>query len=294
MAPFCALGLGEILWDILPSGRKLGGAPANFAYHINALGGLGIPVSSIGDDDLGEETLEVLERSGLETSCISRHPFAPTGTVNAVIDAQGVATYLFPDNVAWDYLNFSTLTRHRATSADIICFGTLAQRSETSRTAITDLLRSAPQALRIFDINLRQNFYSPTLIQDSLALANVLKINDEELHILKAMFSLPTDETDALELLRAQYALELLVLTRGENGSLLMTEDALSDLPGVPTRVVDTIGAGDSFTAAVALASLHGHNLDTINRYATRVAAHVCGQSGAMPPIPKQLTITAL
>lgn len=292
MAPVTAIGVGEILWDVMPHGRTLGGAPANFAYHINALGGVGIPVSRIGNDDLGREAVFVLGENRVSAEHISIDQIFSTGTVNATIDEHGVATYTFPDNVAWDFLAFDETTRTLAGTSDIICFGTLAQRSEVSRKAIKKLLVGAPQALQIYDINLRQDFYTPGRIRASLALADVLKINDDELRLMIDMFSLPDSEREALDVLLCRHDLKLAVLTRGSRGSLILSPTDVSDLPGTPTSVVDTIGAGDSFTAAMALAYLHGQSLDEINRYATRVAAHVCGQAGAMPPMPEELRIT--
>lgn len=291
MTKFTAIGLGEILWDVLPDKRMLGGAPANFAYHVNALGGVGIPVSSIGDDELGQEALRTLEENNVSTAYISVDPEHPTGTVNATIDAHGVATYSFPDDVAWDFLTFDNATTELVSKADAICFGTLAQRARTSRTAITGLLKSAPNALKIYDINLRQDFFTPDRIKASLALADVLKINDDELVMIMNMFGLPRDEREALDLLRCRYDLKLGVLTRGGEGSLIVSEDGFSDIPGVSAQVVDTIGAGDSFTAAMTLAYLHGRSLDEINLYATKVAAYVCGQAGAMPDMPGELRL---
>jgi len=291
MTRFSAIGLGEILWDILPDGKKLGGAPANFAYHVASLGHSGIPISRIGDDALGRETLAELENHDVSTKYISVDPIHPTGTVDAAIDDHGIATYTFPDNVAWDFLDFDVTTLSLAATADTLCFGTLAQRSEVSRKAIHSFLAAAPTALKIYDINLRQDFFSPELIKASLSLADVLKINDDELRLVTEMLSLPSDEQAALQSLITQYDLTLAVLTRGGNGSFILSTNDSSDLPGQPATIVDTIGAGDSFTAAMALAYLSGKSLDKINRYATTVAAYVCGQAGAMPRMPRYLQI---
>lgn len=291
MKPFLAIGLGEILWDVLPTGRKLGGAPANFAYHVSSLGGVGIPVSRIGDDDLGREALEQLVSHGLNIDSISTDPTYPTGTVDALVDAHGVATYVFPDNVAWDVLVLDEKALDLAAKAAAICFGTLAQRSDVSRKSIHAFLEAAPDALKIYDINLRQDFYSPEIIQASLTLADLLKINDDELALISEMFSLPSDKRAALTALMNTHNLKLAVLTQGDKGSLILSPDGFSDLPGQPTIIADTIGAGDSFTAAVALAYLHGHSLNEINRYATKVAAYVCGQAGAMPKMPDWLRV---
>lgn len=291
MQRFVAIGLGEILWDVLPDGKKLGGAPANFAYHVNALGGVGIPVSRIGDDDLGREALEVLKAHQVTSDHISIDPDHPTGTVDAAIDSAGVATYTFPDDVAWDFLSFDKATLDLVAGSDVICFGTLAQRSAVSRGSIHELLGAASSPLKVYDINLRQEFYTPDRIAASMALADVLKINDDELALVSEMFSLPEGEKAALQALLDKHDLTLAVLTRGGEGSLILSRDDVSELPGQPTEIVDTIGAGDSFTAALALAYLHGQSLDQINRYATRVAAYVCGQAGAMPVLPDDFRI---
>ena len=291
MTRHLAIGLGEILWDVLPDTRLLGGAPANFAYHVNALGGAGIPVSRVGDDALGAEALSILATNGLNIDAVSVDPVHPTGTVDARIDADGVATYTFPDNVAWDFITLDKNARSLAAGADAICFGTLAQRSEASRSAIHDFLRAAPGALKICDINLRQKFYSRAIITCSLELADVLKINDDELAILTVMFSLPHDEKEALQALMDHHWLKLCVLTRGDRGSLVLSRDTVSDLPGQSVDVVDTIGAGDAFTAALALAYLNGWDLDALHRRAAEVAAYVCTRPGAMPRMPDGLRI---
>jgi len=291
MPQFTAIGLGEILWDVLPEGRKLGGAPANFAYHVNQLGGVGIPVSRVGNDSLGREALDILQANKVSIDHISIDSVRPTGTVAAVVDEAGIATYTFPDDVAWDFIAMVEADIALAASADVICFGTLAQRASISRKAVRNFLLHAPDALKVYDINLRQDFYTPDRIRNSLDMADVLKINDDELALIIEMFDLPLGERMALDELIDRHGLKLAVLTRGSEGALILSPDDVSDLPGVPTSVVDTIGAGDSFTAAMALAYLHGKSLDEINRYATRVAAYVCGQAGAMPEMPAEFRI---
>ncbi|NDV18101.1 carbohydrate kinase [Pseudodesulfovibrio sp. JC047] len=291
MRPTLALGLGEILWDILPESRTLGGAPANFAYHINGLGGYGVPVSCVGDDVLGREALTQLAQQGLNVHAITVDPEHPTGTVNARIDYQGVASYIFPDDVAWDFLAPNHTAMTLASKAQALCFGTLAQRSEVSQKAIQEVILAAPQALKIYDINLRQRFYTSEIISHSLDMTDVLKINDEELALVTRLLSLPSGEQEALHTLMLRHSLKLAVLTRGEKGSLLLSHTSFSDLPGESVPIKDTIGAGDAFTAALALAYLNGQSLDEINRYATMVAAYVCGCSGAMPELPDTFKI---
>lgn len=292
MVELTAIGLGELLWDVLPEGKKLGGAPANFAYQFGSLGGNGIPVSRVGDDALGREALAILEGRGIPIEHISIDPIHPTGTVDAVIDTNGVATYSFPDDVAWDFLAFGEKTLNMAASVDVICFGSLAQRSSVSQAAIHSMLSSAPHALKIFDINLRQHFYTPECILASLGLADILKINDEELQLVTEWFELPKNEEDALKALLEKHGLKLAVLTRGGEGSLILSPSDRSELSGRPVKVVDTIGAGDAFTAALALAALRGLSLDEINEYASNVAGFVCGQAGAMPSMPNSLKLS--
>ncbi|MDD3311293.1 carbohydrate kinase [Pseudodesulfovibrio sp.] len=293
MPDLTAIGLGEILWDVLPDRSTLGGAPANFAYHVNALGGTGVPLSRIGDDKLGRQTLDALLAKNVSTRHLSLDPDHPTGTVLAKLDPEGVATYTFPDNVAWDFLAPTPDDLLLAARADIICFGTLAQRSPASRQAVRTVLRHAPQALKIFDANLRQHFWDSATLRTSLALADVLKLNDAELDTLTTLFCLPQNPRAAMETLLHRYDLKLAVLTRGPHGSLVLSPQNASDLPGQPTPVADTIGAGDAFTAAMALAYLHGQSTDQINRYAANVAANVCAMPGAMPDMPRELRIDA-
>ncbi len=221
---------------------------------------------------------------------IALDPDHPTGTVQAVLDAQGVASYTFPDNVAWDFLTPDKADLALAGQVDALCFGTLAQRAPASRQTLRALLHAAPNALKIYDINLRQNFFDSGLIRASLGLADILKLNDDELVILTDMFCLPKDEHSALDQLVRRYDLKLAALTRGGKGSLLLAPGATSDLPGQSAAtVVDTIGAGDAFAAAMTLAYLDGDSLDEINRYASQVAGVVCGRPGAMPEMPETL-----
>ncbi len=284
---FC-IGLGEVLWDLLPGGRQLGGAPANFAYHAHALGAESLVVSRVGRDDLGRDILERLNALGLATSGISVDPAAPTGTVSVALDPTGKPTYTIHLDVAWDFLEAGLEVLRVAAAADAVCFGTLAQRHPVARESIRRVLQATrPEALRIFDINLRQRFWSREVIVESLALANVLKLNDEELPILADLLGWPAEDDDRLLARLAQrFDLRAVALTRGARGSLLWTAGRSWDWPGSDLKVADTVGAGDSYTAALALGLLSGKAPEDILRIAHRVADFVCTQPGATPPMP--------
>jgi fructokinase len=284
---FRILAAGEILWDLLPSGRLLGGAPANFGYHAHALGAETRVVSRVGDDLLGREILDRLRASGLSTDGISVDAGAPTGTVSVELAADGQPRFIIHENVAWDRITADEASRAFAARADVVCFGSLAQRREPSRSSIRTLVAATPAAaLRVFDINLRQQFYSSEVVESSLRLANVLKLNDQELPVLAAMFGLRGGVREQVAELAGRFDLQAVALTRGGHGSLLLAAGTWSDHPGLVVKVADTIGAGDAFTAALALGLLAGRPLDDINRHANEVAAYVCSQPGAMPAMP--------
>lgn len=284
-------GIGEILWDVIGDSEKLGGAPINFAFHSAQLGAEAYAISSIGADNRGEEALRILRNSGMTTAHITRIEGAPTGYVTAQIDDRGVATYDFPDNVAWDRIRIEAATLALAVRLDAVCFGSLAQRSPTSKKAIQDYLAAVrPDALKIFDLNIRQNFYSRELIRSSLEQADVLKLNDDEIEIVAEMEGLHGQAEEKLQQLIILYGLKLAALTRGGKGSLLVSRESVSDHPGVKTEILDTIGAGDSFTAVTALGMLRGYPLAMINDQANRVAAFVCSRKGAMVTLPEELS----
>ncbi len=288
--PLRIVGIGEVLWDLLPSGAQLGGAPANFAYHAGALGAEACIVSRVGTDARGDELLRRLHEIGLNTACLQFDDVRPTGTVAVHVDPLGQPRFDIHVDVAWDALEADTCAYGAATSADAVCFGTLAQRSVQSRTTILDLVAATPsEALRVLDVNLRQQYYTRAIIEKSLALATVLKINDTELPRLAAMLSLTGDIHAQIDQLLEQWQLRAVAYTRGEFGSLLRTEQEWSDHPGIPTRVVDTVGAGDSFTAAMALGLLKGWPLDEVNAQANRVASFVASHAGGTPVLPAAL-----
>jgi fructokinase len=284
------IGIGELLWDILPAGRQLGGAPANFACHARSLGADARLVSRIGSDTLGKEILERLRMMGLPEDCVSVDESAPTGTVSVTLAAQGQPSFTIHENAAWDRLTPSVAALALARRADAICFGTLGQRCPRARAAIQLVVAATqPEALRIFDINLRQHYYSTEIIESSLNAANILKLNEQELQVLSDLMDLKGSVGQQIELLAQRHNLQFVALTRGARGSLLYSEGRLSDSPGLFTEVVDAVGAGDAFTAALALALLAKWNLDDANQWANEIACYVCSQSGATPRIPDEL-----
>ncbi len=284
------VGIGEVLWDLLPSGAQLGGAPANFAYHAAALGADSFIVSRVGDDTLGHDIRERIAATGVHVETIQCCAVRPTGTVAVTVDALGQPQYDIRRDVAWDYVEADAAAHRAVGSADAICFGTLAQRGDVSRAAIRELVAASPSnSLRILDVNLRQQYYSRAIIEDSLALATVLKVNDAELPKLAEMFSLTGDVRSQIDQLADRWQLRAIAYTRGECGSVLRTAHEWSEHPGVVTTVVDTVGAGDSFTAAMTIGLLSGWALDDVNALANRVAAFVASSAGGMPPLPADI-----
>lgn len=283
-------GLGEALWDVLPDGRKLGGAPANFAYHAGQFGMDTVAVSALGDDSLGDETCAELDGKGLR-HLMPRVPF-PTGTVQVTLDKAGVPAYDIKEGVAWDNIPFTPEMESLAHECRAVCFGSLAQRNAVSRDAIHRFLKATPKdCMRIFDINLRQNFYTKEVIQESLRMCNVLKINDEELVIIGRMFGYPgLDMSNKCWLLLGKYNLDLLVLTCGVNGSYVFTHGEMSFFETPRVEVADTVGAGDSFTGSLCAALISGMPVAEAHRLAVDVSAYVCTQNGAMPELPDVLT----
>lgn len=284
------IGIGETLWDLFPDGAVWGGAPANVACHAACLGGVAVMVSRVGQDDRGDRGVATLESLGVDCRHVQRDGLHLTGTVSVSLGPAGDASYEFAADAAWDHLAWDPGLGPLAAGAAAVCFGTLGQRAATSRTTIRRFLQEARGALRLFDVNLRQHFHSPDVIRESLALANALKLNDEELPTVAAACGIDAaDPVVAAHELAARLGLRLVAITRGAAGSVLVAEGRTSELPTRATRVVDTVGAGDAFTAAVIVGLLRGRPLDAIHDHAARVAAFVCGQRGATPPIPASL-----
>ncbi len=287
---FRCIGVGEILWDLLPAGKQLGGATTNFAYHAHALGAEALVVSRVGDDALGREILDRLRSLGLSTAGITPDPRAPTGTVSVALDARGTPTFTIHENVAWDFIEAGDHVLREAAQADAVCFGSLAQRSPASRGAIRAVLQATPEtALRIFDINLRQHFWSREIIEESLKLADVLKLNDDELPVVAKLCDLAGDEAAQLRQLAARFDLKAVALTKGAKGSSLLVGDEFQSHPGAKLTIADTVGAGDAYTAALTMGLLAGRTSKAILDYAHRVADYVCTQPGATPPLPPEL-----
>ncbi len=280
------VGLGEALWDVLPEGKKLGGAPANFAYHTGQFGLDTLAVSALGEDRLGDETIAAIEEQGLNYM-MPRVPY-PTGTVQVTLDDEGIPAYDIKENVAWDNIPFTDEMKAVAQNCRAVCFGSLAQRNVVSRGTIKKFLSATPDdCMKIFDINLRQNFYTKEVIDDSLHLCNVLKINDEELVVIGRMFGYPgLDMQDKCWLLLGKYNLDILVLTCGVNGSYVFTPGAMSFYETPKVEVADTVGAGDSFTGTFCACILKGKSVADAHRIAVDASAFVCTQKGAMPKLP--------
>ena len=276
------VGLGEILWDCLPEGKKLGGAPANFAFHAGLLGAETIAVSAIGKDALGDEILRELDAKGLKY--LLPRVKQETGTVQVTLDSEGIPSYEIKTGVAWDNIPFLPEIKQLAENCNCVCYGSLAQRSVVSRNTIKEFLKHTPKdCLKIFDINLRQLFYTKELIHDNLLTCNVLKINDEELDIVTELFALPAlSVEERCHMLLKDYDLKLVILTCGVNGSYVFARGEKSFLETPKVEVADTVGAGDSFTGAFAASILAGHTIHEAHQLAVKVSAYVCTKKGAM------------
>lgn len=286
------VGLGEILWDMFPAGKKLGGAPANFAYHAKAIAQDRVDAfiaSSIGNDPLGKEISAALYELNIDQSYLGIDSRYPTGTVTVKLDQHGSPAYSIDQDVAWDYI--SAIPTKLAQSADAVCFGTLAQRSPASMNSILQFLAEVPDsALKIFDINLRQSYYSLDVISKSLELANVLKINDKEIVVVSRLLGINASAESVLQELIAKYNLKLGILTKGGKGSTLISGTQISSFPGFDVPVQDSVGAGDAFTSAIAVGMLLGYELNHLNVCANKLASFVCSSTGATPNIPDEIS----
>ncbi len=285
------VSVGEVLWDLLPDGPQLGGAPANFAGHARALGAEVTLVSRLGSDSLGADAHRLLADRGLDLRAVTLDPIRPTGTVAVELSLEGQPQFRIQEAVAWDDLMVDAENLSRIRQADAICFGTLAQRSPASREVVQRCVESvSPAALRICDINLRAPFYTAQGIEDSLRMANVLKLNETELVDLAGQFGLNGSAEEQLAAMAGQFGLHTVVLTLGAQGSRVFREGRWTFEPGRRVEVRDAVGAGDAFTAAFVLGILRGWPVQEIQRRATDIAAFVCTQPGATPDLPPTLT----
>ena len=284
------VGIGEILWDILPSGKVIGGAPANFAYHVQELGESSLVVSCVGNDELGREIIARLENMDISTEFLYVDNKHLTGASSVKINKEGKPSYIIMEGVAWDYIPTSTLLCELASKSAAVCFGTIAQRSELSRLTIQKFLGLMEQeTIRVFDINLRQNYYSEEIIKSSLNLANVLKLNENELSVVKKLLKLSGDEKKILNELSKKYSLNLIALTKGSEGSILFKEGIISKHEGYRINVEDTVGAGDAFVAALVTGLLKGYKLDDLHKKANRIASYICSKHGATPSLTNEI-----
>jgi fructokinase len=287
--PVKILGLGEILWDLLPGGRQPGGAPFNFAFHAHQLGQSAAIVSRIGQDDLGREIRDVVCRLGLPDTFLQEDDSHPTGTVQVEVDGRGQPAFTITPAVAWDHLAWEDALEPLVQKARAVCFGTLAQRHPASRATIRRVLDTADNALIVFDINLRQYYYGRAVIEESLNASAWAKLNEYELEVLRKLLDLQGDSPSALLAeLRKRYFLELVALTRGERGCLVQSMEGECDLPGVPVQVVDTVGAGDAFTAGLLVRVLEGASHRQAAAFANRLAARVAAAAGGTPAIRRE------
>jgi fructokinase len=295
--PFLIVGLGELLWDLLPEGKKPGGAPANFAYHARALGDEGLPVSRIGADPLGRELRERLAALGLPPQHVQTDPQRPTGTVHVALDSRGVPSFTITPEVAWDHLAWEPPLAALAARADAVCFGSLAQRSPVSRSTIGAFLSATrPGALRVFDVNLRQSWWSAEVLRDSLGRCSIVKLNETELPVVLQALDLKVHGLgsgggvqEGCRALREAFGLELVCLTLGPEGSLLCTAARTLRSPGVRVEVADTVGSGDAFTAALCHHWLRGASLARTAEAANRYGAWVASQAGPTPAVPADI-----
>lgn len=286
------VGMGEALWDVLPEGKKIGGAPANFAYHVSQFGLPSCVVSAVGADALGREIVENFTSKGL-THLLPEVPY-PTGTVQVEIDQAGIPQYDIRENVAWDNIPFTPQLEELARRTRAVCFGSLAQRNVVSHNTIGSFLDAMPRrddSLVVFDVNLRQGFYNKEILCDSMSRCNILKINDEELVAVSRMFGYPgIDLQDKCWILLGKYNLKMLILTCGINGSYVFTPGNVSFMPTPKVEVADTVGAGDSFTAAFIANILKSRPVAEAHAKAVQTSAFVCTKNGAMPVLPAELT----
>lgn len=280
------IGLGEVLWDCFPDGRRPGGAPANVAYHVQQLGHPAQIASRVGEDALGAELREYLAERGLGVSLLQHDPDHPTGTVTVDTTDPSQPRYTIHESVAWDFLECTGELVSAARGAAAICFGTLAQRGPTSHSTVQQCLAAATDSLLVYDVNLRQDYYDRLLLEKSLQAAHVVKLNHEEMPVVAGALGLSTADNAAMARdLQARFEISVVCVTRAADGCALYGVDDQCELPGVPVTVVDAVGAGDAYTAALISGLLRGWSLRRTATLANQVGAWVAGQAGAMPKV---------
>lgn len=281
---FRMAGIGEILWDLLPDGKQLGGSPMNVVYHCQAAGIKSVVVSAVGSDSLGNEIIEKVRRIGNSTEYIQICTDRPSGTVSVLLN-QGIPDFTIHKNVAWDQITWNDSLNKLAENLDAVAFGSLSQRDEISHTTIKKFLNHMqPDSIRVFDINLRQNYHSKKLISEALEMATILKINDEEMPVLSAYLNLEGSVYDQIKEIMGLYKLDLVAYTKGGLGSILFSKESISEMPATKVKIEDTVGAGDAFTGVLIAGLLKNMSLDEIHKEATEIAAWVCTKEGGTPP----------
>ena len=285
MSKFTIVGLGELLWDVFPTHKQLGGAPANFAYISSLLGEDALVASRIGQDALGTEVVTRLQGLGLDCSYVQNDPVRATGTVNVQLASDGQPRFEITKDVAWDFLEWTPQLQQLAYRADAVCFGSLAQRRLQSRETIQCFLDGTrAEAVRVFDVNLRQAFYSTDVLNSSAEKATILKLNHEEVStMMKSAGGPPLDELRSAQWLCRKFGVKLVCITRGNSGSLLVNKDSHAEHPGFRVTVADTVGAGDAFTATLVHHYLRGSDLPKMNEAANLIGSWVASQPGATP-----------
>ena len=290
MNPFKVAGIGELLWDLLPEGKQLGGAPCNFAYHAFQAGCQPFVISALGTDVSGDGILARFDEMSLDKSYVQRTAGIPTGSVTVTLDRCGIPTYIIHENVAWDNIGWNNSLETLAKNIDAVCFGSLAQRNHVSQQTILKFLEATrPECLRVFDINLRQSFYNKGIVVQSLELSTILKLNNDELPVVAGLLGLQGAEEELMVQLMQKFNLTLIALTKGDKGSILLTNKEKSFMEVPKVKIADTVGAGDSFTAILVAGLLRKGELKKIHEIATQVAAFVCTRKGATPKLPESI-----
>lgn len=280
------IGIGEMVWDMLPAGKRLGGAPVNFAFYAQALGAKALIVSAVGQDTLGDEILETVKGFGMDISAIQRNRY-PTSTVEITLAGEGIPSYVIREQVAWDYIDHSASMDKIISQADALCWGSLAQRNTISRRNMQEMIGLAPAScLKVFDINIRLHYFSEEVVRQSLVHADILKLNEEELPKVAALFALKGDDGAMIRQLMEQFGLSYIVYTKGAECSMVFQKDgAVSYIATPKVDVVDTVGAGDAFTATFVTLLLQGAPMEECHRRAVDISAFVCTQNGAITPL---------